>query len=118
MKFRNLVWNCCAIRRLIVVWSSILQQWMTTGVSILAGLHCLIVGNDFLFRFVHKMVGARSSARPPGQIKPGKLWKVFFTPGFLYCLHGFVAVCPRGVRIGQHNREGDGFLTFLGYIFM
>ena len=35
-----------------------------------------------LFRFVHKTVGAQSSIRPPGKIKPGKLWKVFFIPGF------------------------------------
>ena len=82
MKFQNLVRSWCAIRRLIVVWSSRLKQWMTPGVSILAGLCCLIVENDLLSRFVHKMVGSRSSARLPVQIKPGKLWKVFFIPGF------------------------------------
>ena len=37
---------------------------------------------NVLFRFVHKMVGAWSSARPPGKINLGKLWKVFFIPGF------------------------------------
>ena len=80
MRFQNLGRSWCEIRRLIVVWSLRLQQWMTPGVSILAGLRCLIVENDFLFRFVHKMVGAWSSARPPGQIGLRKLWKICFLP--------------------------------------
>ena len=80
--FRILGRSLCTIRRLIVVFFSRMQQWIMTGVSILAVLHCLVVKNDYLFRFVHKIVGAWSSARPQGQLKPGKLWKVFFTPGF------------------------------------
>ena len=80
MRFRNLERSWYEIRRLIVDWSSRLQQWMMPGVSIFAGLRCLPVENDFLFRFVHEMVGARSSARPPGEIKPGKLWRIFFPP--------------------------------------
>ena len=63
------------IRRLIDVWSLGSQHSMTIGVSILAGLHCLIVENGFLFHFVHKMTGARNSACPPGKIELRKLWK-------------------------------------------
>ena len=81
VKFRNLVRSWFVIRQLIFVWSSRLQQWMMTGVSILAGLCCLIVENNFSFCFVHEMVGAWSSARPPEKIKPGKLWEGVFTPG-------------------------------------
>ena len=80
MRFPNLERSWCEIRRLIVDWSSRLQQWMTPGVSILAGLRCLPVKNDFLFRFVHEMVGARCSARPPGQLELRKLGKMFFLP--------------------------------------
>ena len=79
MRFRNLEKSWCEIRRLIVDWSSRLQQWMTPSVSILAGLRCWIVENDFFFRFVHKMVGARSSARPPGQLELRKLGNFFPT---------------------------------------
>ena len=53
---------------------------MMPALSIFAGLRCLIVENDFLFRFVHEMVGARSSARHLGRIGLRKLGKVFFLP--------------------------------------
>ena len=80
MRFRNLGCSWCEIRRLIVVWSLRLQQWMMPGVSILARLRCLIVENNFLFCFIHEMVGARSSARPPGRIELRKLGKLFSLP--------------------------------------
>ena len=78
--FRIFGRSWCTIRRLIVVFSSRMRQWIMTGVSILAVLHCLVVKNDYLFLFFHKMVGARSSARPPGQIGLRKMWKVYFLP--------------------------------------
>ena len=66
-------------RRLIVVCS----QWKVISINILAALHCLNVANGFLFRFAHMLVGAWSSACPPGRIGPGKSWKMCFPPGFL-----------------------------------
>ena len=50
-----------------------------TGVSILTALDYLEVKNNF-FCFIHEMVGAQISARPPGEIKPGKLWKIISPP--------------------------------------
>ena len=68
-------------RQLIVVCS----QWKVIGINILAALHCLNVANGYLFCFAHMLVGAWSSACPPGQIEPGKSWKCvshldFFLP--------------------------------------
>ena len=79
-RFRNLERSWCRWRRLIVVLSLRLQQWMTPSVSIAAGLRCRTVENDFVLRFVHEMEGARSSARPPGQPELRKLGKMFFLP--------------------------------------
>ena len=78
--FQNSGRSWCAICQLIIVFSSRLRQWIMTGVSILVELCCLNVIDEFLFHFVHKMVGARSSACPPGQIGLRKLWKMCFLP--------------------------------------
>ena len=52
----------CRWCRLIVVCTI-----LTTGINILARLRSLIVENDSVFHFDHDMVGAQSSAHPPGQ---------------------------------------------------
>lgn len=62
------------------------------------------------------MGGDYSSARPPGEIKPGKLWKVF-SDMYLVLPTWVFSSMSRGVRSGQHNREGGGCLTFLFYNF-
>ena len=61
-----------------VVYYSNIQQWMMTNGSILAALCCFEMKHGFFPRFVHVMVGARSSAFPPEQIGLKKLWRKFF----------------------------------------
>ena len=57
-----------------------LQHWTTNGINMLAGLCPLIMKKDLIFCFHHDMVGAWSSARPPGRFDLRNLLKIIFLP--------------------------------------
>ena len=58
------------------------------------------------------MVGAWSSACPPGDIKPGKLWKVFFRPVRCATYVGFYWYFQRKSEMGNTIVRGMDFSPF------